>query len=201
MVAIRQLLRPLAYLRICHPSKPSFDWVVPGCLTALFVLAYVLAAVPIPIRGDDGIISAITEFVKFSSGFYITALAAIATFNRPGMDELMENPPELEGGKLSRRRFLAFLFGYLAFLSIAIYVAGALTRIYAPSIVELLGPGLLLQGARVAFVAVYGFAMANLLSTTLLGIYFLTDRIIRNRPEVRPVDGTPQPRPLGRRTG
>ena len=89
LVVLKQLLSPLTYLRISHSSKRFFDWLLPGFFAILMFLGYRFSAVTIPITGVDGIISAVTEFVKFSAGFYITALAAVATFNRPDMDELM----------------------------------------------------------------------------------------------------------------
>ncbi|MCK1670190.1 hypothetical protein [Bradyrhizobium sp. 153] len=68
------------------------------------------------------------------TGFFIAALAAVATFGKQEMDDPMpgEPPVRLEHTintetyyeNLSRRRFLSFLFGYMAFLTLVLYVVG-----------------------------------------------------------------------------
>jgi hypothetical protein len=190
-VVLQQLFAPLSYLRISHPSKVYFDWVVPALLAIGFVGLWLKAPVAIPLGGVDGVVPAVTEFVKFLAGFYITALAAIATFDRPGMDELMKSPPTLDGAPLSRRRFLARMFGYLAFLSIALYVTGVLATMAAPSLFVLINNDTAWLLARVAFLFVYALFAMSLVTSTLLSLYFLSDRIIRNDPKVVPSEVPP----------
>ncbi len=55
-------------------------------------------------------------------GFFVASLAAVATFQRPGMDENMRGKaPTLQGKGVTRRQYLCYMFGYLAFMSIAVY--------------------------------------------------------------------------------
>ena len=73
-------------------------------------------------------------------GFYIAALAAVSSFRNDTLDrELSGRPVKLvnarQGKKkeeiLTRRRFLAVLFGYCAVLSICLYIAGSVETHFA----------------------------------------------------------------------
>lgn len=188
----RRLLRPLDYLRIVHPDKRRYDVVVPAFAAALLTLLCFLLLAPNRILGREGLITVFTQLLQILSGFYIASLAAIATFNRPSMDEeMLGETPTLVGlthpaagpEKMTRRQFLSFLFGYLAFLSIALYLVGALANLVLPGLGVSLGfelHDLLGTWVRWAAVYLYLFAVANLLVTTMLGLYYMTDRIHRN---------------------
>ncbi|MEJ1644057.1 hypothetical protein SMA60_27945, partial [Escherichia coli] len=69
-------------------------------------------------------------------GFYIAALAAVSTFSSPSIDEVMAgDPPTLlekfRGQKikveLTRRRFVCYLFGYLALVSFMLFCLGMIS--------------------------------------------------------------------------
>lgn len=79
---------------------------------------------------------------------------------------------------LSRRRFLSFLFGYMSFLTLVLYVVGYVylitDRYWLANAAPLWRPTIF----RI-FWCIYVFALANLLSISLLGLFYLTDRIHR----------------------
>ncbi|WP_018319316.1 hypothetical protein [Bradyrhizobium sp. WSM2793] len=122
------------------------------------------------------------------TGFFIAALAAVATFGKQEMDDPMpgEPPVRLEHKvntetyfeNLSRRRFLSFLFGYMAFLTLALYIVGYVFSL--PTNIGWLRPRRIGGRPSSGFSgALTWFALANLLSNTLLGLFYLTDRIHR----------------------
>ncbi|MEE9339777.1 MAG: hypothetical protein V3U87_17030 [Methylococcaceae bacterium] len=135
--AMKQLLSPLNHLRIQHSQKYLFDYFIPLviALIALIVLIGLMALpVSINIFGHNGLISVITGLIQILVGFYIAALAAVATFQKEGLDSFLAG----EGAtlvvqrrgieksiQLTRRKFVCYLFGYLAFVGIALYFIGS----------------------------------------------------------------------------
>lgn len=182
-----QLLTPIAYLRIRHPAKPWFDWYIPAAITAIVFAAVFFAPKPVKVFGEHGLIFFVTDLIKMLIGFYIAALAAVATFAREGMDECVQGEPATLRVKrkgvakesiLTRRRFLSYLFGYLAFTGLVLYFAGAATTLFGSNL-SLLQAALWGVVIKWCFVFAYIFFTANLITTTLLGLHFLADRIHR----------------------
>jgi hypothetical protein len=184
MNALTRLLSPLNYLRIHHERKTKYDLWIP--LALAFVSTIFVGVLPVPvalIRGN-GLMLQISELITILTGFFIAALAAVATFNREGMDELMAGtPPTLRTiykgqpivRQLTRRQFLCYLFGYLAFVSLVLYFVILVIRSIEPTITELkLG-----QQPAIRFAALFAFLFVfwNMIITTLVGLFYLTDRI------------------------
>lgn len=145
-----------------------------------------------------------SDLLSILTGFFVAALAAIATFGGDEMDKAMPGTasmtlrdplrpgaPEI----LSRRRFLCFLFGYLAFISLGIYIAGFAFGAFQALVIVKYFPGQAILSFAI-FWGLYGFALGNLLSNTLLGLFYLTDRIHRPNRVVSmkgaPTDDSPQ---------
>jgi hypothetical protein len=184
---------PLRYLRIAHPEKWKFDLGLPLILSAIFILPIFSTSFTADALASFDILGRLSNFLGVLTGFFIAALAAVATFGKQEMDDPMpgEPPVRLEHKvntetyfeDLSRRRFLSFLFGYMAFLTLVLYILGIVYLIadkyclvqvaptWRPAIFKL-------------FWCAYVFALANLLSNTLLGLFYLTDRI--HRPNKKP---------------
>jgi hypothetical protein len=124
-------------------------------------------------------------FIQTLTGFYLAALAAMATFNNAGMDEIMPGkPPEITvkyngtSTKVlaTRRRFLCSMFAYLtvfSFLftlfSIAVLSAGAASA------------DLLVTESRhwfrLVFVFAYLFAVAHMTFITMWGLFYIGERV------------------------
>mgnify|MGYP000818453089 FL=1 len=128
-----QLSRPLAYLWIKEKSgsKSVIDWYIPIILSSVVVFLYYILPVKTVIVGKDGLLTSMQGFLQIMPGFYLAALAAISTFNKVDLDYKLPPPsPTItikEKGvdvviELTRRRFLNYLFGYLTFISIALYI-------------------------------------------------------------------------------
>lgn len=188
---VGQLFTPLRYLRIENPQKRWFDVWFPLGITALAMALLVASPWHIKIFGVDGLIAAITGLLQILIGFFIASLAAVATFQRPGLDATIEGTPaslkETRRGRavtvsLTRRKFLCYLFGYLALVGIILYFAGELAILLA-SDVKVWTPQAVVPLVKWSAVALYLFATANVFVTTLLGLHYMTDRIHRDNHE------------------
>lgn len=187
-----RLIVPLKYLTIKHPEKIKFDLFFPVMFGILFFLPAIspdfrrLALTNMDLLGRS------SDLLSVLTGFFVAALAAVATFGGSEMNEAMPgsspvtlrdphrpNDPEV----LSRRRFLSFLFGYLAFLSLALYISGFAYFAIHEFVIKVYIPRLCVPSFLV-FWAIYGVALGNLLANTLLGLFYLTDRIHRPNRKV-----------------
>jgi hypothetical protein len=203
--ALQQLFRPVTYLRIKHPAKKLFDVTAPLWLALLTGVAIYMLPVQPKFTGPESLLSQIQELIQLLIGFFIAALAAIATFDEESLDRLMEgtpatlDEPDPYQGRpmetpLTRRRFLCFLYGYLSFLSLALYVVMMIVQVAAPSFGWLattawnpcaLSICVKVQADFVSWVilqAGIGFFFYQMVTVTLLGLYYLTDRLNRDRP-------------------
>lgn len=189
MAWLRMLLRPMGYLAIRHPRKRRYDLWLPLAVAALTTVGYLMLPQSLPLVSASGVTAQIQELVKILAGFFIAALAAIATFQRSDLDRVMAGtPPTLEEfdedeGRdvttaLTRRRFLCFLFGYLAFLALALFIATAAALVIKPWVVTALPP-VWLGWTRAAAAFVFLFGFWHMMAIALLGLYYLTDRLHR----------------------
>jgi len=195
MGALSRLFRPLDYVRIKHTAKTKYDFHIPFYLASAFTLILLILPVSPKISGDGGLIDVFTGLLQMLTGFYIASLAAISTFNKEGMDNTMPgDPPTLASsyrGKiktdlLTRRRFLCLMFGYLSLVSIFLYFTGAGALLIAPSAKAVCSAGVYFL-VKWFFVLTYLFIASNLIITTMLGLFYMVDRIHRHDPEL--IDG------------
>ncbi|OHV83313.1 hypothetical protein [Ensifer sp. LCM 4579] len=181
------------YRRIEDATMRHYVWTVPLCITLLsFAMYYVLPIRP-QISGDGGLLDKASQALTLLPGFFITALAAVATFNRPEMDETMPSPaPRIKiahrGNRveieLTRRLFLSYLFSYLSILSFFLFAIVS----SAPYILEnltflinLINNPYITEWASVILknvsMAILVYFFTSLVVTMLHGIYFLCERI------------------------
>ncbi|MGI9878125.1 hypothetical protein ACKVMW_21245 [Vibrio chagasii] len=182
LVTIQKLSKPLSYLNIKHEQKFIIDFAIP---TTLAAICYVLVqnSVDFNIAGDKGLIGHINGLLQMLVGFFVASLAAVATFQRPGMDELMQGtPPKLNDRELTRREFISYMFGYLAFVSIITYLFSGVVQLSIPSMKQSLTVEMFDFWSSIGFFG-YLIVIFNILVTTLLALFFLTDRIIRSEDQ------------------
>lgn len=178
---------PLSYLRIKHPTKWLLDWVYPTIFALLSIALIWKFGRPGMIAGQSGLLDRLILVCSVLPGFYIAALAAIATFNRPDIDTEMPNPtPTLKieiGGRpnvidLTRRRFLAYLFAFLCWESLALLIVCVFAGITAKGLTSSFGEYAI--AAKYGFIFVLLLLFWQLIFATCLGLYYLGDRL--NRP-------------------
>lgn len=185
-----ELTRPFSYLWIRHSSGRLIvvNWIIPAAC-ALFVLLFsIYAADNLDVFGSTGFISKILGFVQSLPGFYIAALAAVATFNNPHMDKIMPGEAPtlriLHNGELTvnpisltRRRLLCVMFAFLTVSSVMLTVIaiGALT--FAPSAKTLI-PADFHATAKVVFCGIYLMLFFQMLCVTMWGLFYIGERML-----------------------
>lgn len=189
-MTVRRLTRPLDYLRIEHPSKRYYDRWVPLFFATPMIIWFVFIPGGVSIFSPSGVVDKINGLLQILTGFYIASLAAVATFNKESMDKpMIGEPPILDVGEgkapeiLTRRRFLSLMFGYLALSSLFLYIMGIFAVSSAAVIKDILSDSLVVL-VRAAGAIIYFFLFSNIVVTTLLGLFYMSDRIHRHEPEL-----------------
>ena len=181
----QQLLTPLSFLRVRSPELPVYQWQLPAILSAIAVIAYYALPVSPPVFTDKGLVNTVNGLLNTLIGFYIAALAAVATFPNASLDAKMKGrAPTITTFRqdqtfeetLTRRRFLVILFGYCAFISIMLFALGVISLLVAPSFSKVAW----LPAMRLAWLSVYFSMAASLFVATLLGLHYLIDRMHRD---------------------
>lgn len=181
------LLRPLIYLRIDHGSGalPRMNWGLPTLATAVVVAVGALLFPGINAFHSGGVFDRLLGFVQNLPGFYLAALAAVATFSRADLDQLMPGTPPrvsiLYHGKprtveLTRRRFLCLMFAYLTTISIVLTLA-LIVGLPMVDMVRGLLPASVLPYVRASASSCIVFLTAQMVTITLWGLYYLGERM------------------------
>ncbi len=184
---ISQLFRPLDFLKVKNTPRCLYQIWLPFFFAIVIVFLQNYKQDKVDIMTDDKFITKIILVLQILVPFTIAALAAVATFPSKIMEKKISgNPPptlsrKLRGHfieeELTRRRYVCLLFGYLTLLGIVLLLIG----IVLPDIIRLLLIVPIFSQDIVNYVALYIFAFmtGNLLSNTLLGLFYLSDRIHR----------------------
>lgn len=189
-----EVSRPLAFFTAKAPGLGLFRDVVPLATAIACVLLYVFVLpVPIALVGHDSISSIMAPLFASLPGFFIAALAAVATFQGGDLDRTMPDATiwfKIRGeGKregVTLRVFLSYLFAFLTVAAFAGFLLCGLASILAPNLREvsvLAGKtkspidGGLVWLARPLFVLATAYLMTLVVSCTALGLYFLAERV------------------------
>lgn len=181
--------RTLNYLRVKHPFAARYNIVYPASAT-------LMAGVLLLWLGDASDYFAVGAFIpslapvlSILSPFFIAALAAVSTFSGPpsfnapfSMTSKVTLTVIGDGGawdviEVTPRHFLSLLFGYCAVLSLALLVFTLLSPLILKAI--LLTPLAVQDIVLPALLISFLFLLCQLLLSTLLGIYYLSDKLHR----------------------
>jgi len=185
-VVTSRLLSPINYLFIKHKTHAKYSFYIPLLVAALATALFHFASDRVSVFGSSGLFHILVDPMQFLVGFYIAALAAVATFNSGRLDEVMEGtPPRLripsgQGSTsipLTQRKLLSLLFGYLAMMALMTYIVGSISDFTAPLLVEAF-PDSVVQVMRYIATFAITFVGANLITTTLLGLYYLSIKLV-----------------------
>lgn len=182
---IKLVLRPFSYLQIKHTHKRKIDWMLPiimSILSVIFIITF------IDTNKIKELIISILSFIQILPGFFIAALAAIATFNRLDLDKIMPYPAptiniERNGGKeeidLTRRRYLTLMFSFLSAESILLIVLSFFIIFSIPNISNLLEKKGFYYPIIGNIVLIFSFFLCfwQLLIISFYGLYYLGERI------------------------
>lgn len=177
------LRAPFLFLAIRFRGKASYIFVMPLILTLLSISVLFYFRSSIQVLGQSGLFSKLLAIMPIAGGFFVAALTVILSQSHSILQSNFSgsDKPSLKSDEepMTRQRFLALLFGYLSFSSFSItgIVAG----------IDLIAPAFRLQFnqnswdtvkfSTVFFVLFWTFQM---FSCSLIGLYYLTDRLYRS---------------------
>jgi len=179
---------PLSYLRLQYKRSLLIQIVVPA-LVSIGIFSLVWPLEIIEIRGDNGLVQAVNYLIAFTIGFFIAALAAISSLSDPRLDEPTSGFPVrakiVEKKKvywpiLSRRQYLTRLFGYLAYISVVLYISGTFSQLIDKNWPSYNQPYISIGFSALA---IYLFGFSSLIINMFIGIYYFSDKIHRPRSE------------------
>lgn len=178
MFEASRLLRPLLFLRIKTFGLSMYIWVWPLCWFVALCLFLALFFQGEIWHISTRLVEESSSFLVMLPGFFIIALCALAALNLPILDMpfmgkgaiLKRREGETRTREISRRRFLSLLFGYLAFLSLCLSLAN---MIFLTMVIP--EPGITI--GRLVFACLYGFFFLQLVSLTMLALFYLCDRL------------------------
>jgi hypothetical protein len=183
----RHLLRPFSYLFIEHDLKWKVDWLYPFILALLStaLIFWLRSYGHVSLFAEGGLFAKILSFVAGLPGFYIAALAAIATFNKTDIDKTMPAPaPTIDivvQGKnvvieLTRRRFLCSMFAFLTAESLIIIVLAIFAQsLYVP--VKVLAHGASQVLIASVFTLIFLLLFWQMIVASFWGLFYLGDRL------------------------
>jgi hypothetical protein len=138
---------------------------------------------------EHGIIGGFQRLLELLIPFYIVALAAVATFERRGLDEEMKGQPAIlalrraSGEKadhfLTRRKFICYLFGYLASCSLCLFVIILMCGLWEEQLARMAAVvfGAWTKYMKIGTLLVFLVPIWQIIITTLLGVFFMSERL------------------------
>lgn len=184
------LLRPLNFLRIKHDFSRRYNVIYPLLLACVCTSVAFFMADGFSLFGEKGIISNLLKLLTIICPFFIAALASVSTFKNDKLDLLMKGDiipfiylakppsPDFQYTELTTRRFLSMLFGFCALSSLFLFLLGVIGISFSTQIKGLI-PVDLIEYYKLAFVFFFSFAFSQLLLITVIGLYYLGDKIHR----------------------
>jgi hypothetical protein len=183
---------PLRYLRL---EGSRGNKLIHRDFVPVFIVAAILSAPFIFVPGanfahDKGFLDRVGTFLAVLTGFYFAGLIAVASLSSHFADldkpitvgevrlpNLASNGSDL----LSRRQYVCYMFGYMAFVSIVLSVL-CLVGVVISSEVGLLT--FTVKSFRVdheiiraSVILIFSLPLGSLLITTLRGLYYLVERL------------------------
>ena len=190
---IEVIFKPRRYLaiKVEGGSKFRVDIVTPFVIGLVISLVFLYLKLKYQIDLFDknsSLIQSISGLVQTLPGFYIAALAAIATFPSTSMNNPMPEPtpylkfPNNDPDLLNRRRFLCYMFAYLAYISIvALFITSIAIFMYGNDLLKV--PSILYFFAYFFVCLVIYFLLIQIALLTFVGLWYLGERIHLNDPQ------------------
>ena len=178
----------LTFLRLRSPDIFWYQWIYPTVFFAVVFGGFQFWGNQFLTFDTDKLIGDVNALMGILVGFYIAALAAVSSFSNENLDQVMKGrAPTLttvrKGNEiketLTRRRFLAIIFGYCATLAIILYVFGVLQVHLTVTQPVAWWAQTAMNVAGQAAWGLYVWIVSSLLVVTLLGLHYLVERMHR----------------------
>ena len=191
MQALYQFLRPFAFLRIRGATLGFYRIYGPVLFAALATAIVFLLPLEIKITQDKSLADYMASLFSTLPGFFIAALAAVVAFSGGDLDKVMPDVKlsitangDTSPVEITLRVFLSYLFSYLtivSFIGFFVCVSGTLVALNAAKLVSLIESPELREiigtSLKLGFVYSVLFLVASVLFCTMLGLYFLAERV------------------------
>lgn len=172
--------RPLKLSEHLSSNLRWYQWFYPTIATAIATWSVWYFGLFSIFEGPDNILKRVNSLLSMLIGFYIASLAAVATFQSPRLEE------EIVGRKilhrktsLRRRQFLCAIFGYCSGLTILIFLGTSLSELLRDDIKAIGWVTTYPLFFKLVGAVLYFWACFSLMSSTLLGLNYLVDRMHR----------------------
>ena len=180
----KQLTKPLDYLSIrigdsgeANPLR-MYNFVLPGLGAVVCALSFHFFAPNTSLIGDDGLFRHLLSLSQVLVPFYIAALAAVASMGGTWLDGEMRGtrPTTLHGQNVKRREYVVRMFGYLAYVTLCMFIAIVSIIVLGPGIYERIH---VCAQPFVRSITLFSILCVffNVTITTLLSLHFLSDRL------------------------
>ena len=184
----RVVLAMFAFLRTRSPDLFYYKWVYPTVILSFLVVFYLIFIGHIENIDKDSILKDANNLFLTLFGFYVAAAAVISNISGKNLDKYIRGAGvylkynvegKSEDQPLTRRRFLAILFGYCAVLSVFLYAFGFVH--VSLEVSEALSESWrsILLFIDIFSWVLYFWAVSSLFVSTFLGLYYLFDRMHR----------------------
>lgn len=191
---IKRIFYPLKYLTLLQKNAETGKSIHIILKTDAFSVIISVACIffcsillPINFFGKEGIINNLGNFASILIGFYITALGVISTFEGKGLS-LDDIIPDERGSmytydamdrelKLTRRKYLCLMFGYLSFIAIICYLSSVVINYLAVIIKQYISNFYIFMGIRSVVIVCFFIIFTHMIIVTLEGIYYISYRI------------------------
>lgn len=182
--------RPLNYLRIQNDYALKYNWVYPAILGGVLYLGVYLGTSS---NSPADLLSPINKYGSLLTvlfPFYFASLAATSSLGGvPALDKKFEmaepvtlviklTADEYKTLYLSPRDFISLLFAYCTTISLFLLIISFMTSGMV-SAIDMLPNGA--SGVSMVVLAIVTLLLSQLLVATLLGVYFLSDYMVRNQ--------------------
>lgn len=177
-----------SFLRLRSADLFWYQWIYPTVVFFVVFGSFLLWGDQFLKFDQEELIGDVNSLMGILVGFYIAALAAVSSFANDNLDQVMKGrAPTLTSVRkgdaiketLTRRRFLAVIFGYCATLAIILYIFGVLQ-----AHLTVIQPAALWAQTAISIAAllawgIYVWVISSLLVVTLLGLHYLVERMHR----------------------
>lgn len=190
-----EISRPFHFITINHASRNFVIIYIPLALCALTFLPFITIADEVPqIFNSGGLIDRLYPMLSILPGFYLAALAAVASFNSEKLDKLMPSPTptiaclykhRLILMDLTWRRFLSLLFSYLTAVSLAFFLVSVASDTISPYVKNTLksAPYEAIIYTQILFLFSYVFVLYHMFCITLFGLFNIGDYMHQKEDE------------------
>ena len=190
-----ELLAPFFYLRVKTGDggltrKIFIDIILPAILSAITVFLSKILDIEYSFLGENGLFHSFSTAFQIFAAFFIAALAAVATFDRKGLDTNLKgdsawitqwsnSKQAMVRREITRRMYICYLFSYLSGICLFFVIILPFSSIYGAAIGQHIKKSSesLYSILFLGFEYIFYFCVWSIFLLSLVAIRFLGDRL------------------------